>query len=90
MDAMQGVSHRHISDHLSELVETTLTDLSVSKVDSSPYTLLWLCATHYLISWRQLPWYCEDATTHSVLVLGSWAKTTPAVYRLTTIDVFMP
>ena len=49
MDAMQGVSHRHISDHLSELVETTLTDLSESKVDSSPCTPLWLCATHYLV-----------------------------------------
>ena len=35
-------------------------------------------------------WDFEDATTHSLLVLGSWAKTTPAVYRLTTIDLFMP
>lgn len=31
---MQGVSHRHISDHLSELVETTLSDLEGSKVRS--------------------------------------------------------
>ena len=29
---LQGVSHRHLSDHLSELVETTLTDLEQSKV----------------------------------------------------------
>ena len=29
---VQGVSHRHISDHLSELVETTLSDLEGSKV----------------------------------------------------------
>jgi len=28
---LQGVSHRHISDHLSELVEKTLTDLEQSK-----------------------------------------------------------
>jgi len=28
---LQGVSHRHLSDHLSELVETTLSDLEHSK-----------------------------------------------------------
>ena len=27
-----GVSHRHLSDHLSELVENTLSDLEHSKV----------------------------------------------------------
>ena len=29
---MTGVSHRHVSDHLSELVESTLADLETSKV----------------------------------------------------------
>ena len=29
---MHGNSHRHLSDHLSELVETTLADLEQSKV----------------------------------------------------------
>ncbi|KAK9842537.1 hypothetical protein WJX81_005041 [Elliptochloris bilobata] len=29
---LQGVSHRHLSDHLSDLVETTLADLERSKV----------------------------------------------------------
>ena len=29
---LQGVSHRHLSDHLSELVENTLNDLEQSKV----------------------------------------------------------
>ena len=29
-----GVTHRHLSDHLSELVENTLTDLEQSKVAS--------------------------------------------------------
>ncbi len=29
---MAGVSHRHLSDHLSELVENTLADLEASKV----------------------------------------------------------
>jgi pre-mRNA-splicing helicase BRR2 len=28
----QGVSHRHLSDHLSDLVEATLSDLEASKV----------------------------------------------------------
>lgn len=27
-----GVSHRHLSDHLSELVENTINDLEQSKV----------------------------------------------------------
>jgi len=27
-----GVSHRHLSDHMSELVENTLSDLEQSKV----------------------------------------------------------
>lgn len=29
---LQGVTHRHLSDHLSELVENTLQDLEHSKV----------------------------------------------------------
>lgn len=29
---LQGISHRHLSDYLSELVETTLNDLNQSKV----------------------------------------------------------
>uniref|UniRef100_A0A6N2K3P8 U5 small nuclear ribonucleoprotein 200 kDa helicase n=1 Tax=Salix viminalis TaxID=40686 RepID=A0A6N2K3P8_SALVM len=43
---LQGVSHRHLSDHLSELVENTLTDLERSKcvaieedMDLSPLNL---------------------------------------------------
>ena len=87
---MQGVSHRHISDHLSELVETTLTDLSDSKVGFSPFTPLQLCATHCLMSWRQYIGIREDATT---TVCWSWQarpKATPAVYRLTTVDLVMP
>ncbi len=30
--AVQGTSHRHLSDHLSDLIETTLDDLAASKV----------------------------------------------------------
>ena len=29
---LQGVSHRHLSDHLSDLIENTLGDLEQSKV----------------------------------------------------------
>ena len=29
---VQGTSHRHLSDHLSDLIETTLDDLAASKV----------------------------------------------------------
>ena len=29
---LQGTSHRHLSDHLSDLIETTLDDLAASKV----------------------------------------------------------
>ena len=34
LSAPQGVSHRHLSDHLSDLVEATLSDLEASKVNS--------------------------------------------------------
>jgi len=37
---LQGVSHRHLSDYLSELVETTLNDLNQSKV--CIYNLKWV------------------------------------------------
>ena len=44
---MSGVSHRHISDHLSELVENTLADLEQGKVGGragacgGPYRRTW-------------------------------------------------
>ena len=45
--SLQGVSHRHISDHLSELVETTLADLEGSKVcPSFRFPPLLLTRTH--------------------------------------------
>lgn len=34
---LQGVTHRHLSDHLSELVENTLQDLEHSKVCKKLY-----------------------------------------------------
>eukprot|EP00096_Caligus_rogercresseyi_P012340 TRINITY_DN5132_c0_g1_i1.p1 TRINITY_DN5132_c0_g1~~TRINITY_DN5132_c0_g1_i1.p1 ORF type:complete len:1550 (-),score=525.80 TRINITY_DN5132_c0_g1_i1:223-4416(-) len=52
--AMQGVSYRHLSDHLSELVETTLNELEASKcisieddMDTSPLNLGMIAAYYY-------------------------------------------
>ena len=40
---VQGVSHRHVSDHLSELVEGVLSDLEASKVSPGPPGFLPVC-----------------------------------------------
>ena len=52
---MQGVSHRHLSDHLSELVENTLAELEQSKcvavendMDTSPLNLGMIAAYYYI------------------------------------------
>merc|ERR1719330_1593004 len=52
---MQGVSHRHLSDHMSELVETTLNELEQSKcisiaddMDTSPLNLGMIAAYYYI------------------------------------------
>ena len=52
---MQGVSYRHTSDHLSELVETTLHELEQSKcisveddMDTSPLNLGMIAAYYYI------------------------------------------
>lgn len=52
---LQGVSHRHLSDHLSELVEGTLSDLEQSKcisvedeMDTSPLNLGMIAAYYYI------------------------------------------
>lgn len=57
---IQGVSHRHLSDHLSELVEHTLNDLEASKcvvieddMDLSPSNL-GLIASYYYISYATI------------------------------------
>ncbi|GAN05971.1 pre-mRNA splicing factor [Mucor ambiguus] len=54
---LQGTSHRHLSDHLSELVETTLTDLEETKcitiedeMDISPLNL-GMIAAYYNINY---------------------------------------
>mmetsp|Transcript_35927 Transcript_35927/g.58074 ORF Transcript_35927/g.58074 Transcript_35927/m.58074 type:complete len:2158 (+) Transcript_35927:72-6545(+) len=52
---LQGVSHRHLSDHLSELVENTLNDLEQSKcisveneMDLTPLNLGMIAAYYYI------------------------------------------
>ena len=52
---MQGVSYRHMSDHLSELVESTLSELEHSKcisiedeMDTSPLNLGMIAAYYYI------------------------------------------
>merc|ERR1719210_2240516 len=52
---MQGVSYRHLSDHLSELVESTLSELEHSKcitieddMDTSPLNLGMIAAYYYI------------------------------------------
>jgi len=52
---LQGVTHRHLSDHLSELVENTLHDLEQSKcisveedMDTSPLNLGMIAAYYYI------------------------------------------
>ncbi|CAH8538749.1 unnamed protein product [Schistosoma rodhaini] len=52
---LQGVTHRHLSDHLSELVETTLNDLETSKcisiedgIDLAPLNLGMISAYYYI------------------------------------------
>ncbi|CAH8318639.1 unnamed protein product [Eruca vesicaria subsp. sativa] len=57
---LQGVSHRHLSDHLSELVESTLSDLEASKcievedeMDLSGLNL-GMIASYYYISYTTI------------------------------------
>ena len=52
---LQGVTHRHLSDHLSELVEATLTDLEQSKcisveedMDTVPLNLGMIASYYYI------------------------------------------
>jgi pre-mRNA-splicing helicase BRR2 len=66
---LQGVSHRHLSDHLSELVESTLSDLEASKcvvikydMDLSPSNL-GLIASYYYISYTTIERFSSSLTS---------------------------
>ncbi|CAL0310752.1 unnamed protein product [Lupinus luteus] len=65
---LQGVSHRHLSDHLSELVENTLSDLEASKcvsieddIDLSPLNL-GMIASYYYISYTTIERFSSSLT----------------------------
>lgn len=61
---LQGVTHRHLSDSLSELVENTLKDLENSKcitikndMDTQPLNL-GMIAAYYYISYTTIGEFC--------------------------------
>ncbi|XP_077224585.1 DExH-box ATP-dependent RNA helicase DExH12-like [Tasmannia lanceolata] len=66
---LQGVSHRHLSDHLSEVVENTLSDLESSKcmtieddMDLSPLNL-GMIASYYYISYTTIERFSSSLTS---------------------------
>lgn len=70
---LQGVSHRHLSDHLSELVEATLSDLESSKcvaieddMDLSPLNL-GMIAAYYYISYTTIELFSSSLTAKTKL-----------------------
>ncbi|KAF6139782.1 hypothetical protein GIB67_042345 [Kingdonia uniflora] len=65
---IQGVSHKHLSDHLSELVENTLSDLEASKcvaiandTDLSP-SILGMVASYYYVSYNTIKRFSSSLT----------------------------
>ncbi|KAJ4702368.1 DExH-box ATP-dependent RNA helicase [Melia azedarach] len=65
---LQGVSHRHLSDHLSELVESTLSELEASKciiieddMDLSPSNH-GMIASYYYISYTTIERFSSSLT----------------------------
>ncbi|KAL7117148.1 hypothetical protein ACP275_03G053900 [Erythranthe tilingii] len=70
---LQGVSHRHLSDHLSELVESTLSDLEASKCVAveedillSPLNL-GLISSYYYISYTTIEHFSSSLTSKTKL-----------------------
>ncbi|KAK7272679.1 hypothetical protein RJT34_29429 [Clitoria ternatea] len=70
---LQGVSHRHLSDHLSEMVESTLSDLEASKciaieddMDLSPLNL-GMIASYYYISYTTIERFSSSLTSKTKL-----------------------
>jgi pre-mRNA-splicing helicase BRR2 len=65
---LQGVSHRHISDHLSELVENTLADLErckcisiIDEMDVTPLNL-GMIASYYSIKYTTIELFSSSLT----------------------------
>jgi pre-mRNA-splicing helicase BRR2 len=69
---LQGVTHRHLSEHLSELAETTLKDLEESKCisidgsDISPLNL-GMIAAYYDINYTTIELYSRSLTAKTKL-----------------------
>jgi pre-mRNA-splicing helicase BRR2 len=70
---LQGATHRHISDHLSELVENTLQDLEQSKciavedeMDLSPLNL-GMIAAYYSLSYTTIELFSRSLTADTKL-----------------------
>jgi pre-mRNA-splicing helicase BRR2 len=68
---MQGTTHRHLSDHLSDLVETTVNDLSESKcisveddADLGPLNL-GMIASYYYIQYTTVEIFASSLTAKS-------------------------
>lgn len=70
---LQGMSHRHLSDHLSELVENTLNDLEASKcvaIEDEMYLSpqnLGRIASYYYISYTTIERFSSSLTTKTKL-----------------------
>jgi len=70
----QGRSHRHLSDHLSDLTETTLADLATSAVisieendmDLEPLNL-GMIASYYYISYTTIELFSSSLTAKTKL-----------------------
>eukprot|EP00602_Paraphysomonas_sp_CaronLab_P009686 CAMPEP_0185022718 /NCGR_PEP_ID=MMETSP1103-20130426/5423_1 /TAXON_ID=36769 /ORGANISM="Paraphysomonas bandaiensis, Strain Caron Lab Isolate" /LENGTH=2181 /DNA_ID=CAMNT_0027554929 /DNA_START=20 /DNA_END=6565 /DNA_ORIENTATION=+ len=68
---LQGTSHRHLSDHLSELIEVTIADLEQSKcisveddIDLSPLNL-GMIASYYYIQYTTVELFASSITAKS-------------------------
>jgi pre-mRNA-splicing helicase BRR2 len=76
---MTGVSHRHVSDHLSELVEGILADLEQSKLiaveddmDLEPLNL-GMIAAYYYIAYTTIELFASSLTAKTKLKVGGAA-----------------
>ncbi|GJW78543.1 DExH-box ATP-dependent RNA helicase DExH12-like protein [Tanacetum coccineum] len=88
---LQGVSQRHLSDHLSELVENTLSDLEASKCitieedfDLSPNNL-GMIASYYYISYTTIERFSSSITSKTKLKGLLEILATAAEYELLPI-----
>jgi pre-mRNA-splicing helicase BRR2 len=70
---LQGTTHRHLSDHLSELIENTILDLEESKciaveddIELSPLNL-GMIASYYYIQYTTIELYASSVTSKTKL-----------------------